>query len=266
MRRAAQSRGHGIALRRPRQVMPLIVGHRGARGLWAENSLRGFREAAALGVDAIEFDIHACRDGEIAVIHDATLERTTRAAGMVSALCGEDLPQATLRDIDGEGVPSLDQVLDILQPTTLELQIEIKTDALGNRYPALEPRLVGKILARGLQARTIVVSFVPEILEYARACWPDARLLASLDRRSAELLGGLSAALDRMASLPGCIVAIEKGLLRQTFAFCLERLGSDRLGVWTPNEADEIVHWMGAPIRHVVTDRPDLALAARTRR
>ena len=84
-----------------------------------------------------------------------------------------------------------------------------------------------------------------------------------MDRRSAELLGGLAAALDQLAALPGCIVAIEKGLLRQTFAFCLERLGSDRLGVYTANEPDEIAHWMQAPIRHVVTDRPDLALAAR---
>jgi glycerophosphoryl diester phosphodiesterase len=243
--------------------VPLIVGHRGARGLWPENSLRGFREAAALGVDAVEFDVHACRDAEIAVIHDATLERTTHGTGLVAALRTDDLPLATLREGDGEGVPTLDQALDLLQPTSLELQIEIKADAVGNRYPALEPRLVEKILARGLQSRTIVVSFVPEILEYVLACWPDARLIASLDRRSAELLGGLAAALDRLATLPGCIVAIEKGLLQQTFSFCMERLGGDRLGVWTPNEPDEIAHWMHAPIRHVVTDRPDIALAAR---
>ncbi len=243
--------------------MPLIVGHRGARGLWPENSLRGFREAAALGIDAIEFDIHGCRDGEIAVIHDATLERTTQGTGLVAALRTDDLQHATLQDGDGEGVPTLDQVLDVLEPTGLELQIEIKTDAIGSRYPALEPRLVEKILARGLQGRTVAVSFVPEILERILACWPEARLLASLDRRSAELLGGLAAALDRLATLPGCIVAIEKGLLRQTLAFCMERLGSDRLGVWTPNEPDEIAYWMGTPIRHVVTDRPDLALAAR---
>lgn len=243
--------------------MPLIVGHRGARGLWPENSLRGFRELAGLGIEAVEFDVHASADGAIAVIHDPTLERTTLGSGPVSALRMEALSRTALREDEAERVPTLDQVLDVLQPTSLELQVEIKTDAIGNLYPGLEAQVMDRIVARGLQARTVVVCFVPQILEDLRARWPQARLLASLDRRSAELMGGLAATLDRLAALSGCIVAIEKGLLRQSFAFCRQRLGSDRLAVYTPNEPDEIAHWMQAPVRHVVTDRPDIALAAR---
>ena len=61
--------------------MTLITGHRGARNLWPENSLTGFRNAITLGVDAIEFDVHLTRSGELVVIHDATLERTAEGAG-----------------------------------------------------------------------------------------------------------------------------------------------------------------------------------------
>ncbi|MCC7274989.1 MAG: glycerophosphodiester phosphodiesterase, partial [Alphaproteobacteria bacterium] len=55
--------------------MVMIVGHRGARNLWPENSLAGFRRTAALGVEAVEFDVHGTRDGGIVVIHDPALER-----------------------------------------------------------------------------------------------------------------------------------------------------------------------------------------------
>jgi glycerophosphoryl diester phosphodiesterase len=57
-----------------------IIGHRGGRNLWAENSLGGFLKSATLGVHAVELDLHLTRDGEIVVIHDPLLERTTTAA------------------------------------------------------------------------------------------------------------------------------------------------------------------------------------------
>jgi glycerophosphoryl diester phosphodiesterase len=61
------------------------------------------------------------------------------------------------------------------------------------------------------------------------------------------------------------MVAVERTLLREQLASCLDRLGSERLAVWTPNAEDEIAYWMAQPIRHICTDRPDLAIAARLR-
>ena len=97
-------------------------------------------------------------------------------------------------------------------------------------------------------------------LETVRRLSPRQRVLASVNRRSAEELGGLPKALDRLAAIDGCLVAVEKDLLAETFDACRERLGSERLGVWVVNEADEIAAWLGRPIRQVTTDRPDLAL------
>src|SRR6185437_4333063 len=60
-----------------------ILGHRGGRELWPENSLQGFRNAIALGVDAVEFDVHLSADDEVMVMHDPSLDRTTTGDGLV---------------------------------------------------------------------------------------------------------------------------------------------------------------------------------------
>ncbi|MDN3714450.1 glycerophosphodiester phosphodiesterase family protein [Paracoccus cavernae] len=68
--------------------MSRIMAHRGARNLWAENSMLGFRNILPHGFDAVEFDVHLTDAGEM-VIHDATLDRTTTGSGPVRALTPE---------------------------------------------------------------------------------------------------------------------------------------------------------------------------------
>jgi glycerophosphoryl diester phosphodiesterase len=243
--------------------MVLIVGHRGARNLWPENSLNGFRRTRDLGVDGVEFDVHLSRDGEMVVIHDPSLERTTEGHGAVANRTLAELAATPLRDAGGAGIPSLDAVLDIFAGSAIEMHIEIKTDLLGRAYPGLERRLIDIIARRGLEQQAILTCFVPEILETVRRLAPHQRVLASLDRRSAEIMGGLAPALDRFAAIEGCLLAIEKSLLIDSLDFCIERLGSDRLGAWVPNEPEDIAAWLSQPIRQITTDRPDLALAHR---
>lgn len=244
----------------------LIVGHRGARNLWPENSLDGFRHTKALGVDAVEFDVHLARDGELVVIHDPTLERTTEGAGAVADRGAAELATTRLRDGNGEGVPRLASVLDVLAGSGLELHIEIKTDALGRPYPNLEGRVLDLLERRGMRGDAVLTCFVPQVLESVRRLSPDQRILASLDRRSAEMLGGLELALDRLTAIGGCMVAVERGLLAQSFDLCLQRLGPDRLGVWVPNEPAELADWLSRPLRQITTDRPDIALQQRSDR
>jgi glycerophosphoryl diester phosphodiesterase len=243
--------------------MVLIVGHRGARNLWPENSLDGFRRTRDLGVDGVEFDVHLSRDGEMVVIHDPSLERTTEGHGPVAARTLAELAATPLRDAAGAGIPSLDAVLDIFAGSAIEMHIEIKTDLFGRAYPGLERRLIDAIARRGLERQAILTCFVPEILETVRRLAPRQRVLASLDRRSAEIMGGLAPALDRFTAIEDCLLAVEKGLLIDSLDFCIERLGSDRLGAWVPNEPEDIAAWLARPIRQITTDRPDLALARR---
>ena len=101
---------------------PLIIGHRGAAGLAPENTLLSFRVALTEGVGAVELDIHRC-EGELVVIHDATLERTTNGHGTVS-----ETPLAALRALDagdGECIPLLEEVFDLI-PSEIGINIELK--------------------------------------------------------------------------------------------------------------------------------------------
>ncbi|HEY5646754.1 MAG TPA: glycerophosphodiester phosphodiesterase family protein [Pseudomonadales bacterium] len=110
---------HGTS---PFDTPPVIIGHRGAAGLVPENTLPSFARAAALGVQAVELDVHRC-EGELVVIHDDTLERTTNGLGPVS---GKTL--AELRDLDAGGgatVPLLAEVFDLLPPE-IGINIELK--------------------------------------------------------------------------------------------------------------------------------------------
>jgi len=243
--------------------MVLIVGHRGARNLWPENSLDGFRRTRDLGIEGVEFDVHVARDGELVVIHDPTLDRTTEGRGPVAWKTSTELAATRLRDGTGEGVPTLDAVLDVFAGSGMELHIEIKTDAEGRLYEGLEQRLLDVVARRGLQSQAILTCFVPASLEKIRRLSASQRVLASVNQRSADGMGGLAAALDRFAAIDGCLVAVEKDLLAGNFDFCLERLGTDRLGAWVPNEASDIEGWLARPIRQITTDRPDIAVQQR---
>ena len=100
----------------------LIIGHRGAAGLAPENTMQAFRRAFACGVDAVELDVHVV-NSRLAVIHDPTVDRTTNGRGPVS-----DFGIAELRTLDagdGEAIPLLEEVLDVL-PEGVGINIELK--------------------------------------------------------------------------------------------------------------------------------------------
>jgi glycerophosphoryl diester phosphodiesterase len=244
--------------------MVRIIAHRGARNLWAENSLGGFRKTAELGVDAVELDLHLSRDGEVVVIHDPLLDRTTNGRGPVSDLTLESLRRLRLYDTVDETIPTLDEVLDVFAPTRLELELEMKTDARGRTYPDLIDKTAKLVTARGLAERVRLTCFVPEVIEEMRRRAGPFRRLASLDRRSAEMLGGLERAIERFLDLD-CAIAIERTLLELEMGRCLAAIGTERLGVWVPNTPGDLDHWLRQPVGQLTSDRPDLALALRAR-
>ena len=243
-------------------IMMKIIGHRGARNLWAENSLDGFRRTAELGVDAVELDLHLSSDGEIMVIHDPLLERTTDGRGPVADHSREALASVRLRDAIDEPIPTLDQVLEIFEATGIELELEMKTDARGLPYSGLVEKTARMVEARGMVERVRMTCFVPEVLEEIRSRASDFRRLASLDRRSSEMLGGLDRAIRRFLDLD-CAIAVERTLLELELERCRAAIGTDRLGVWVPNTPGELNHWLRQPVGQITSDRPDIALSLR---
>jgi glycerophosphoryl diester phosphodiesterase len=242
--------------------MMKIIAHRGARNLWAENSLGGFQETAKLDVDAVELDLHLSRDGEIMVIHDPLLDRTTDGQGPVSDFTFEALTRIRLRDTIDETIPTLAQVLNVFQPTGLALELEMKVDARGRPYPDLIEKTAELVEAREMVDRVRLTCFVPEVLEEIRSKAGQFRRLASLDRRSAEMLGGSDRAIQRFLDLD-CTIAVERTLLELEIDRCYNAIGTERLGVWVPNTPGELNYWLRQPIGQLTSDRPDIALSLR---
>ncbi len=240
-----------------------IIGHRGGKLVWPENGLTGFRAVTALGVDGVEFDVHPSRDGELFVIHDPTLERTTIASGPVSARSSAELRAIALKDGGGDTIPTLDEVLDVLGPPGFDLHVEIKLDAEGRRYPGVEARVLAALTRRGIGTQCVVTSFSPDVLVDLRRLAPSQRLLASINQRSADGLGGFDAALARFTAIPIDYLAVEKSLLATTMATCRRHFEPAQLVAWVVNDAKELAHWLAQPIGWLDTDRPDLALETR---
>src|ERR671934_1614947 len=98
-----------------------FAAHRGGAALWPENSLLAFRNALAMGAPLLELDVHLTSDGNAAVIHDSTLDRTTNGSGPVAARTAEELRRVRIKARDGalvdEGVPMLADVLALAAPT-----------------------------------------------------------------------------------------------------------------------------------------------------
>jgi len=101
----------------------LKIGHRGAKGYVAENTIESIQKALDFGVDGIEIDVHLCASGELVVFHDLTLDRMTNGTGEIGKLSLSELKQLK---VNGKFViPTLEEVLEVLNKKSF-LNIELK--------------------------------------------------------------------------------------------------------------------------------------------
>lgn len=118
-----------------------IIGHRGSAGTAPENTLASFATAIQAGADAIELDVQVCSTGELVIIHDMRVDRTTDGEGLVS-----QLPWTVLRQLnagDGEKIPLLQEVFDLVD-AKLEIHIELKAAGTAKKTAQLIEEYVKK--------------------------------------------------------------------------------------------------------------------------
>ncbi|MGO4905695.1 glycerophosphodiester phosphodiesterase [Flavobacterium sp. W20_MBD1_R3] len=119
----------------------LKIGHRGAKGYEPENTLVSFQKAIDLQVDGIELDVHLSADGEIIVIHDETIDRTTNGKGFVKAL---SLHKLKAFRIEGKyQIPTLHEVFDLVNQDCL-INIELKSFEATDKVVSLIEKYVTK--------------------------------------------------------------------------------------------------------------------------
>lgn len=138
----------------------LKIGHRGAKGHFAENTLESIQKAMDLGVDGIEIDVHRCASGELVVFHDFTLDRMTNGTGEVSK---HTLKQLKLVEVKGHcKIPTLSEVLTFVNNRCL-LNIELKGHDTAKEASRLIEFFVNK---KGWDYKNILVSsFQKDLLE-----------------------------------------------------------------------------------------------------
>jgi glycerophosphoryl diester phosphodiesterase len=240
---------------------PLVAAHRGGALLWPENSLLAFTGALALGVDFLETDVHLTADGEVVVLHDPTLERTTTGTGAVRDARLADLAALRLRARDGsvtdERLPTLARLLDVLRPSGAGLLLEIKVGADRQPYPSIEDRALALVRAGGLLDRVVFMAFEAETIARVHAREPAARTLLLVSARRAGAGGGADAVrwtVEAGASSLGLDYrAVDAATVQAA------RGAGVRLAAWTVNEEADITRMFGLGVDLVISDRPDLA-------
>ena len=241
----------------------LVAAHRGGAGLWPENSLLAFRGALALGVDALEFDLHMTADGEVVVLHDPTLDRTSTARGPVRDLKLADLAAVRLKTRDGvvtdERVPTFAQVLDLAAATSVELLPEIKVDANRQRYEGIEEKVLALVRSRGLVARTTVQVFQVETIRRLRELEPKTRTMLLVTRGDVERDRARPAEAVRRARELGATDLGMNHRLIDADVMAAARAAGIRVAAWTVNEEADILRMVDLGVDMVMSDRPDLA-------
>lgn len=152
---------------------PLIVAHRGAPLSQPENTLPSFALALDQGADVLETDLRFTRDGEIVLIHDATLERTTAGHGIVGDATLAELKRHPTRAPDGTltatGVPTLAELIEATDAQT-PLLLELKDPKFIAR--GFVQRLVDLLQRYDMVQRSAIVSFHPEYVAAVKALCP----------------------------------------------------------------------------------------------
>lgn len=168
---------------------PQIFAHRGDSGSVPENTLAAFESAISAGADGVEFDVQRTLDGEIVVIHDESLQRTAGNPAQVGEMALQDLQGLDAGSwfgpqFSGQRVPTLAQVLELLGPTGLIINIELKTNRVP--YAGLAGQVLNLVEQFGLMERIILSSFNHHSLAEAKQLAPRVACAAVVETQLLE--------------------------------------------------------------------------------
>lgn len=247
----------------------LAIAHRGGAALWPENTLFAFRNAIRIGADALEFDVHATSDGELVVIHDATVDRTTDGSGRV-----DEMTWDALRELDagyrwtaddgasfpfrgmGLRVPTLEEVLNALPDTRMIIELKDVSDAARVRFSEA-------IAQCSYPEWKVIASFQSESVKYIRDNNPGIATSSTAGEvlgfwaLNSLRLGFAFVAEGETMQVPPRFQDLT--LVSNRFVSGAHRHNVD-VYVWTINEEAEMRRHVDHGVDGIITDYPDRLL------
>ncbi|MBI2346863.1 MAG: hypothetical protein HYV03_08345 [Deltaproteobacteria bacterium] len=232
-----------------------LIAHRGASAEFPENTLRSYEGAMRAGAGLVECDIHLSADGEMVVIHDATLDLTTDRKGPIAKLSLKEIQQINAGYPEKFGntfpecrIPTLDEVVECIRGKA-NLIVEIKKEAMDVGKPArIVRQLIEKLQSHRMIGHVAIVSFVWEALAQCHALCPEIPLGALFYAWPKEGLVGMV----KQAKASFCVgnkkLFTEERVPEITGAPC-------PVGAYTVNEPAEAITLHERGIRLIATDR-----------
>lgn len=235
---------------------PAIFAHRGASRYAPENTLSAFQLAIAQHADGIELDVHLTADGEVVVIHDRDLSRTTDGAGYV-----DQMSLADIRKVDaGEGqlIPTLKEVLDLVGTEAI-LNIELK--GFSTSAPHLPQAVIDILKAHGLEKDVILSSFQPRLLAITRRLQTDIKVgLLMTTGVLSKLVKGIFEPILQPSSLHPHYSSVNPRYLQKA------RANNRRVLAYTVNQPEDMRRLFALDIDGIITDDPLTARQVREER
>jgi glycerophosphoryl diester phosphodiesterase len=244
----------------------LIVAHRGGAALAPENTLTAFENALKLGVDQVECDVHLSKDGELVVIHDPNVSRTTDGNGQIGDMTLAEIKKlnaaakfsgGTLR-VAAQPPPTLAEVLDVVKGKA-GIQIEIKVAAGNARYAGIEKKVVDALKGKGMTDKAIIISFDFPTLKDVKAIDPRLKtgalvnaqwMMARMTKSPEQILDEVIQATGADYFMPAS-GSVTEALVQATHAKGL------KLGTWTVDATAEMKRLAGWGVDGITSNRPD---------
>jgi glycerophosphoryl diester phosphodiesterase len=232
----------------------LVVGHRGFSGVAPENTVASFKKAMEIGVDMIELDVHLSKDGQVVVIHDDTLNRTTNGKGKVVSDTLNELKQLDAgswfsSEFSGEKIPTLREVLELTRGrTTLNIELK-KGDSGPYTIVDLADRALEEVEKAAMLNQVLFASFDSSAIESIREKNPriPVALIYSKSWSSPqEIIGGR----------PILVLSCRGTVLTETNVSKARQQGIKVL-VWTLNTEEHMEHFLNMGVDGIITNHPD---------
>ena len=233
-----------------------IWSHRGANEYAPENTMEAFEKAVELGADGVELDVHQTADNEIVVIHDERLDRTSNGRGFVKNYTLNELRKFDYaRDSKFKGqkhyeIPLLKEVFELLKPTDLSINIEMKT--LVFHYPGIEAQILKMADDFGMIDRIWFSSFSRLTIEKIHLMRPEVKV-GFLYNEPSVIMPSMAESLGLAALHPSF-----RNLRTPHFLEGCREYGI-LVNMWTIDTPEQMRACYEAGIHAIITNYPDKA-------